>query len=127
MRVLVTGGRDFSDRQYAWQVLNLAHLKRPITIVIEGGAAGADAMGRSWANKHGIEVATCDADWELYRGRAGLVRNAKMLREHHPQLVIAFKGGRGTAHMVRISLEAGIPVLQSWLYKDAISEARLAV
>jgi hypothetical protein len=34
-----------------------------------------------------------------------------MLREGRPDLVAAFPGGRGTAHMVRIAREAGVEVV----------------
>lgn len=33
-----------------------------------------------------------------------------MLDEYHPDFVVAFPGGRGTAHMVRISRQAGVEV-----------------
>lgn len=122
MRVLVTGGREFSDRSFVVSILDRVHLKRPITTIIEGGARGADAMGRFWATRNGITLATVEADWDLYRGHAGRVRNAKMLRDHVPQLVIAFKGGVGTAHMIRISEEARVPVLKTWNFLDSRNE-----
>lgn len=34
-----------------------------------------------------------------------------MLQEGKPDLVVAFPGGRGTAHMTRIAQEAGVPVV----------------
>lgn len=118
MRVLVCGGRRFANRAFLNHILNKVHAKRPVTCLIEGGAAGADAMGRFWAHGKGIQVVTCPADWELYRGRAGLVRNHQMLREERPQLVIAFEGGTGTAHMVKIAQEAGVPVLKTWSFEQ---------
>ena len=120
MRVLVCGGRNFADRTFAFMVLGKVHARRSITTVIEGGARGADAMGRLWANRNGIEVATYEADWELYRGRAGFVRNAKMLRDGRPQLVIAFEGGNGTAHMVKIARQENVGVLETWKGKEGV-------
>jgi hypothetical protein len=35
-----------------------------------------------------------------------------MLTESRPHVIIAFKGGKGTAHMVRIGKEAGVPVYE---------------
>ena len=35
-----------------------------------------------------------------------------MLAVHKPDLVVAFHGGRGTAHIVKIAKEAGVEVLQ---------------
>lgn len=118
MRVLVCGGRRYANRAFLHRVLNRVHARRPVTCVIEGGAAGADAMGRVWAHGKGIDVATFDANWDLYQGRAGSVRNHKMLREGRPELVVAFEGGKGTAHMVRIAREAGVPVVETWKYEQ---------
>ena len=39
-----------------------------------------------------------------------MIRNRRMLEEGRPDLVIAFPGGKGTANMVRIALQAGIQV-----------------
>lgn len=118
MRVLVCGGRDFDDFAFLDRILTAVHEKRPITTVIEGGARGADSMGRKWAEKRGIAVSTFPADWELHGRRAGPVRNLKMLREGRPDLVVAFPGGRGTAHMMRSSVEAGVRVLDASKFKD---------
>ncbi|MES1265398.1 MAG: SLOG family protein, partial [Variovorax sp.] len=84
------------------------------TLLIEGGATGADNLARRWAIARGIAVATYRADWDRYQHRAVPVRNAQMLREGHPELVVAFKGGRGTAHMVTIAAAALVPVLKTW-------------
>ena len=47
MRVLVTGGRTFQDRDWLWAGLDLLHSKRAITEIIEGGATGADVPAAS--------------------------------------------------------------------------------
>lgn len=57
MRVLVCGGRDFADSEYCFAVLSKLHARRPITVIIEGGATGADRLGeilgfRSWNPHH---------------------------------------------------------------------------
>jgi hypothetical protein len=44
---------------------------------------------------------------------AGRVRNERMLVEGRPELVIAFRGGRRTEHMVRIARHAGIEVIET--------------
>ena len=35
-----------------------------------------------------------------------------MLTESQPHVIIAFKGGSGTAHMMKIGREAGVPVYE---------------
>lgn len=120
MKVLICGGRDFTDRRFLFEVMSRITIKKPITLVIEGGACGADRLAREWANSHGVAVATYPANWELHGRRAGPARNCRMLREARPDLVVAFKGGTGTAHMVRISEEAGVRTLRTWKYKDDV-------
>ena len=81
----------------------------PISLIIEGGASGADTLARYWAKHNKVAFQTYKADWEKYGKRAGTIRNELMLKEH-PDIdgVIAFpSGGPGTAHMMRIAKEAG--------------------
>lgn len=52
------------------------------------------------------------AKWKMYGRSAGAIRNAVMLSEFQPDIVVAFPGGRGTAHMVRIARAAGIDVIE---------------
>lgn len=41
-----------------------------------------------------------------------------MLSEFQPDIVVAFPGGRGTAHMVRIARAAGIDVIEVGIDPD---------
>ena len=49
---------------------------------------------------NGVVVEEFKADWDKFGRAAGPIRNAQMLREGKPDLVVAFPGGRGTANMV---------------------------
>jgi hypothetical protein len=110
MRFLVCGGRDYDDGPAIYRALDALHAKCRIACIIEGGATGADAHARSWANAKGIDVRTFQADWERYGRRAGPLRNARMLDEGRPDGVVAFPGGRGTADMIRQAQTAGLKV-----------------
>ena len=114
MRVLACGGSKYDDWPFVVDVLDRVHTRHPITLLIEGGASGADTLARRWAHMRGIEIATFTENRERYQQRAGAVRNARMLREGRPQLVVAFRGGHGTAHMVTIASAALVPVLKTW-------------
>lgn len=117
MRVLVCGGRDFTDFDKVCRVLDAVHARRPITLLIHGAARGADTLAQRWADARGVQCMPFPADWEgLGRGHAGRVRNFTMLRDGRPQLVVAFDGGRGTTNMIIQSREAGVPVLRAWRY-----------
>lgn len=116
MIALVTGGRDFDDRAFAFRILDAIHAKRAITLLVEGGALGADEIGRNWAIARSIRYQTYPANWERYGNHAGRVRNCQMLREAKPDMVAAFAGGVGTRHMCAIARAAGVPVLESWKF-----------
>jgi len=69
-------------------------------------------MAGDWAVERGVECLQYPADWEKLGRAAGPIRNEQMLREGKPDLVVAFPGARGTAHMVRIAREAGVRVIE---------------
>lgn len=119
MKVLVTGGRNYRDIKRLFAVLDATHAQTPITLIIEGGAVkidldksrhGADAYARQWAEARGIAFKEYKANWQQYGGAAGPMRNQQMLDEGHPDLVIAFPGGKGTASMVERTKRAGVAI-----------------
>ena len=109
MRVLVCGGRDYNDADRIGSVL--WRLEPFPSMIIHGCASGADTLAGSWAERYGVPVAEYPADWKAHGKGAGPIRNAKMLLDAKPDLVVAFPGGRGTADMVRKATDAGVPVL----------------
>jgi hypothetical protein len=106
MKVLVCGGRDFSDRAFAIRVLD----EIDPAVVIHGGALGADLIAKEWAVSRVRPHWTFPADWYENGKAAGPIRNQQMLDIGKPDLVVAFPGGRGTADMVRRAEKAGVPV-----------------
>jgi hypothetical protein len=114
MRILVCGGRDFNDSRAVFRALDELHASErgPITSLIEGGARGVDESAYGWALKKGLQHKTYPADWAANGKAAGPIRNAVMLRDGNPDLVMAFPGGRGTAHMVSLARKAGVEVIE---------------
>lgn len=110
-RVLVCGGRDFTDRGWLFATLDSLAKERPITFVIHGCASGADAMAGEWATMRGIDSEKYVAAWRTRGAAAGPERNARMLAAGRPDAVIAFPGGRGTADMVRRASVAGVTIV----------------
>lgn len=112
MRVLVCGGRNYWDRDRVSAVLLKLNGEIGIECLIEGGARGADQLARQWAYAQNIPSQTFEADWENQGSFAGPMRNARMLDEGKPDLVIAFPGGRGTSDMVKKARRAGVKVVE---------------
>lgn len=110
-RVLVTGGRYFNLADEVHRVLHPILRKHGIEELGEGWATGADELSRLWALSHGIPVASFEANWKTFGGRAGHMRNSHMLRVFRPTIGVAFPGGAGTADMTKKLLEAGVPTL----------------
>jgi hypothetical protein len=107
MKVLVCGGRDFDDYEKVKDVLS--QLFPWPTLIIEGGADGADNLANMWARSQKIPVQQYKADWEKHGKGAGMIRNKQMLDEGKPDFVVSFPGGRGTWDMTSRAIEAGIP------------------
>jgi hypothetical protein len=112
MKILVCGGRDYTDIRTLFKVLNecIPNYPPPYALeIIQGGAKGADFLAKCWAASLGINHTEFRADWKQYGKKSGMIRNQAML-DYGPDLVIAFPGGVGTADMVRRAEAAGIEV-----------------
>lgn len=128
-RLLVTGGRTYSDAVKVYRTLDGLHARLRFTDLIQGGASGADALARDWAITHPEIVRwECKAAWRdlshpdavirvrasdgvRYDAKAGIRRNTRML-EWKPDIVVAFPGGNGTADMVKQARAAGVAVME---------------
>ena len=125
MRVLVCGGRDYKDRKFLFETLDLLDRHMAMfDVVIHGAATGADALANAWAEERRIPVLEFRARWDdlnakdavirrsrngrLYNANAGRDRNWRMLIEGRPDVVIGFPGGNGTRHMLGIAREYSI-------------------
>lgn len=111
MKILVCGGRDFTNKFLLNKVLS-EYLKCPIERIIEGGARGADALAADWAHHNNIPSSRYIANWNKYGRSAGTLRNKVMLDEGKPTIVIAFPGGFGTANMIKQAKNAHIKVIE---------------
>lgn len=127
-RILVTGGRSFSNLEIVHATLKDLPEE---AVLVHGNARGADALCRDcWHALDRVHEAH-PADWEgpcdpaickpghrltNYTGRstycpaAGIRRNQVMV-ELGADLLIAFPGGRGTRDMVHRCQQAGIGVM----------------
>lgn len=108
MITLICGGRDYNGDMSC-----LEHLPKRPTVIIEGGAKGADRLARFYGVQNGIHVATVNAQWDTYGKAAGHKRNAAMLALK-PDYCVAFPGGRGTQSMVDMCKKHGVPVWEPY-------------
>lgn len=104
--LLVCGGRDYENYVALSNAIIL--LPQP-SIIIEGGALGADRLARRWAIEHGVHYATVPALWDYYKKGAGPRRNSAMLILN-PNYCLAMPGGTGTHDMKQKCIENNITV-----------------
>lgn len=109
MRVLICGDRNWTDIKRIRQVVK----KLAPSLIIEGGAKGADTIASQVGEELGIPVKEFAAYWVKYGRAAGPIRNTKMLKKGKPELVVAFhndiENSKGTKNMLMQAKEAGIP------------------
>lgn len=105
MRVVVTGGRNYTDQDYVWDTLSAIHAKTPITLLVTGAChlGGADLLAENWAKYMEVSYMGIPAKFRTgTKGKAeGMIRNGRMLDTAWPSLVVAFPGGNGTDGCVK--------------------------
>ena len=106
-KAIVCGGRNFLDKSLLFATLDELDVRH----VIEGGATGADALAREWAQQRFRPFTEYPANWMAQGRGAGPRRNAAMLEEN-PDAVVAFPGGRGTDHIIALAAGRGVPIVR---------------
>ena len=108
MRIAVTGGRDYTDQERLYAVLDALSP----TEVAHGGARGADSLAGRWARERGVLCRVYEARWTGYARRwAGHVRNGFMLDDFRTELLVVFTGDRGTRNCLSQAQDREIPYL----------------
>ena len=100
MRVAVVGSRFFTDYDYVKSSLDKISEVDKITVIVSGGARGADSLGERYARENGIEFVLFAADWNKHGKAAGPIRNKQLIEEGKPDLVVAFNPGKGTRNTI---------------------------
>ena len=101
MKIIVTGGRDYSGETNKFYLFFVLAKIRLLDEIIQGGATGADELAREFAKQNNIKCTTYHADWGNHGRAAGPIRNEQMLKENPDAVILAFPGGRGTADCVK--------------------------
>ncbi len=132
--VIVTGERDWKDRETIYRVLDQELLMftqgigAPANFILRHGVAeGADWIANDWARERGVTVERFPAQWKdpitgAYDSSAGPRRNREMAKKDpKADKVLAFWSGKmrvkfgkreysGTLDMIQAGLAEGIPV-----------------
>lgn len=110
MRILITGSRDWDDRDRLWGALNEAASEHGVTLVSGACPSGADLMAEEWAEcQPDVTIERHPAEWDKYGKSAGFRRNAEMVNLG-ADICLAFvrNGSRGATHTANLAQKAGI-------------------
>jgi hypothetical protein len=111
MVVLVCGDRNWDD----YDTIRKELKKLPKgSVIVHGDCRGADKIAGEVAMELGLKVIAFPAEWGKYGKSAGPIRNAKVLEETRPDLVLAFhddlENSKGTKDMVYRAAKENIMV-----------------
>ena len=113
-RILITGSRDWQDRDTLNEALadtvRLIPAHQEI-VIVHGAARGADTMADQWARVYGATVEAHPANWAKHGRKAGPIRNAVMVSTG-ADICLAFikNGSAGATYTARLAEVARIPV-----------------
>jgi hypothetical protein len=113
VRIIVTGGRAFTDAALVGKVLDAFFMPE---IAVGDYPGGVDELVAEWAKRMSIVPTVHRAysgpdSWEVHGKAAGGMRNQRMV-DAGADLCIAFPGGKGTDNCAKKARKAGIPVLR---------------
>tara|TARA_Y100000589_G_C27075357_1_gene597223 strand:+ start:638 stop:976 length:339 start_codon:yes stop_codon:yes gene_type:complete len=107
MKIGVVGSRDFDDYKKLEKELNKIE---GITVIVSGGAKGADTLAREFAEKNDIKLTEFKPDYEQY-GRGAPIRRNKKIVEYSDQIIAFWDGeSRGTKNTIDIAKKQDKPI-----------------
>lgn len=105
MKLGIVGSRDFND--YEFLKKSLESVKNKVTLVVSGGAKGADSLGERWANENNIPVKIFLPDWNKHGKSAGYKRNVQIVDESDWIVAYQVNNSKGTQHSINLAYEKG--------------------
>lgn len=110
VKVLVCGASRFKDRDRLFRRLDELHAASTITLILNGGARGADYLASEWARARGVPLKVFRADWKRLGPEATIALNGEMIATGWPDLVLTCPGGPVTEDLLAGAEAAGIAV-----------------
>ena len=103
MKLAVVGSRGFNDYELLKSKLDAIHKRKPITLIVSGGAKGADKLSERWAKENNVETLIFIPDWNKFGKKAGFLRNEDIIK--NSDAVVAFWDGisKGTQSSINLA------------------------
>lgn len=122
MRTIIAGSRSVSN--YG-DIVDAVYFSGILpTVIISGGANGADKLGEQFAQEENIPLEVYKAEWDKYGKGAGFKRNALMASKAEALIAIWDGASRGAKHMIDIAtamkLKVFVYTVKDWKSDPAI-------
>ena len=108
LRTIIAGSRHCVDLEAVREAVKSCGWYP--SVVLSGGARGADTMGEVWAAENDVPVEIYPANWEKYGTAAGFQRNVRMAEEAEALIALWNRRTPGTRHMVHAMKSRLLPV-----------------
>jgi hypothetical protein len=110
MRLAVIGSRTFGDFELLSKSLDEFNDHSKITLIVSGGARGADSLAERYAKERGIEVKVFLPDWERFGKSAGFRRNHDIIAECDACIAFWDGSSKGTLSSIELARKKGARV-----------------
>lgn len=111
IKLAIVGSRTFNDYEIMCSVLNKIRIEHNYiyTLIVSGGASGADTLGYKYSLENSIKSRIFQADWKRDGKSAGFKRNTYIIDAC--DICICFWDGEshGTKHDIELCKEKGKP------------------
>jgi hypothetical protein len=112
IRLIIAGGRDFTDYELLKAVVNKVFYyleDMEGSEIVSGTQRGADKLGERYAKEYGIKIIPFYPDWDKYGLAAGPIRNEEMAK--YATHCIVFWDGKsdGSQDMIKKAKKHKIP------------------
>lgn len=100
-RIGIVGSRDFFDYKLMKKIID--RYKGKISIIVSGGASGADILAINYAKENNIKWKVHSADWNKYGRAAGFIRNELIVKDSDGIIAFWDQKSRGTANTLDLA------------------------
>lgn len=111
MKYLIAGSRTFNNYDLLKTILNKY---KKADVIIQGGAKGADLLGKRYALDNNIKCEEYKANWDKFGKSAGYRRNAEMVSLlNNDDIAFIFWDGasKGTKHTIDLCKKKNIKTI----------------
>jgi ribonuclease HI len=112
IKLAVIGSRSFTEYELLDKTLKEIDAKTPISLIISGGAVGADSFANQWAKENGKSILIIYPEWNkngAFDKGAGFKRNFKVV-EACDEVIAFTNGSQGTAHSIEAAKGKNKPI-----------------